>query len=581
MIDRPPLSLTRLLVFVLLMMLLVFGSLELGLRLAGCVYLKSNEASQGSEPQADSLELWALGDSYTFGIGSDTPSTDSYPAVTARLLEARTGRPVVLRNLARPGQNSSQVVASFRKELLARAIPDVVLMMAGVNNIRWLGQSGQFCMEELSGRGIRPPKMEWLRTLRSYKVLRHLVLSVRPARAQDRSCALVATGFEFLDKGSPMLASEAFASALSFNKRSAWAHLGRGLSLLRQGRQSAAIDDLYAAQALGLNPPALTLALGFAIRAVRPEEARVFEVQQTGEPVHRDMTSLLSGWKQYDAGELEAALVTFEGLCGTEGERAQMLRGAVVAYAHDGRGWTLRAMGRSEESSAAFELANELGREMFIVPHHLGWSHLGLALKDLDLASRDRSVLAVARGVEGWARAGSAGKGCAAAHQPFVDALSYERQQPQAMAGQRRCARLGPDGHLPPMSATEGMPTVRPMVTVSVQEWIDPGDTRLVEQDIETAQQLASAAGTQLVLLTYPEPDAHPELARAIVRSGTKLGVLVVDPAEQVREAVANGVPWSQLRVPDGHPTTRGYRIVASQLVDELLEFSPNLQEGP
>jgi len=579
-------------VFVLLTLLLVFGGVELGLRLAGCVYLESNVARQPSETRGDSLELWALGDSYTFGIGSETPSTDSYPAVTARLLETRTGRPVVLRNLARPGQNSSQVVASFREQLLARAIPDVVLMMAGVNNIRWLGQSGQFCMEELSGRGIRTPKIEWLHTLRSYKVLRHFVLSVRPARAQDRSCALVARGFEFLDKGSPMLASEAFASALSFNERSAWAHLGRGLSLLRQGRQSAAIDDLYAAQALGLNPPALTLALGFAIRAVRPEEASAFEVQQTGEPVHRDMTTLLSGWKKYDAGEFEAALLTFEGLSGTEGDRAQMLRGAVVAYAHDGRGWTLRAMGRGEESSAAFELANELGREMFIVPHHLGWSHLGLALntldegnlvralENLDLASKDRSVLAVARGVEGWARAGSAGKGCAAAHQPFLDALGYQPQQPQAMAGQRLCAELGPGGHLPPVSVTDGMPTVRPMVTVSVQEWIDPGDTRLVEQDIETAQQLASAAGTQLVLLTYPEPDAHPELARAIVRSGAKLGVLVVDPAEQVREAVANGVPWSQLRVSDGHPTTRGYRIVASQLVDELLEFSPNLQEA-
>ena len=60
-----------------------------------------------------------------------------------------------------------------------------------------------------------------------------------------------------------------------------------------------------------------------------------------------------------------------------------------------------------------------------------------------------------------------------------------------------------------------GLP-VLPQLTVSVQQWFDPGDTRLLESDLVKASELARSHGVPLLLMTYPEPKAHPEMAKAI-----------------------------------------------------------------
>jgi hypothetical protein len=106
---------------------------------------------------------------------------------------------------------------------------------------------------------------------------------------------------------------------------------------------------------------------------------------------------------------------------------------------------------------------------------------------------------------------------------------------------------------------------------VSIQQWLDPGDTRLVEADLATVCAQVGAVGSSLVLLTYPQPDAHPDLAAAILRAGLRCGVPVVDPRALFRTALDDGVPWSALLVADGHPTARGYAMIGEQLVETLL----------
>ena len=269
-----------------------------------------------------------------------------------------------------------------------------------------------------------------------------------------------------------------------------------------------------------------------------------------------------------------------------------MLRGTVLAFAHDGKGWALRRMGQLTDSSNSFERANELGRSMFIVPHLLGWSHLGLGLNAWDsgnhalaeeefaLAARDRSATATSWAGEGWMRAGSGGEGCAGASQLFEDALSINPGQAQAAEGRLLCASLGSEARLPKMDSVQGAPGLLTLQVPTLQDWIEPSDTRLLESDLVMAQQLVRGAGAQLVVLGYPEPDAHEQLWGGILRAGRRTGLLVIDSTEPMQKALDEGVPWTQLRIADGHPTSLGYRLMGEQIVDELLRFSPALRAG-
>ena len=591
MSPRRSISPVRALTFTLLIPLLVLGIGELSLGLGGELFGWWTAPATQDASGEGALEIWAIGDSYTVGIGADEPSADSYPVVAAGLLQERLGRDVVVRNFARPGQNSSQVVASLERELALRAAPDLVVMLAGINNVRWLGQSGQFCLDEgAQGTAIEGPR--WLRSLRLYKVLQQLVRRSQDPHPTALSCALVADGFHYLDKGSLAMASEAFDAALSFNGASRWGTLGKALCEQRLGRPHRAVPLLRRAQQLGLNPPPVSLALRAALRAAgAPQDSSAIQ-QKFLDTSQEDFSRLIDAWVKLDAGDAAASLVEFASLTNTTGERRKILRGTVVAFAHDGSGWALRRMGRRAESSAAFERANTLGRAMFMTPHLLGWSHLGLALNAWDdgdhpnalehlaQASRDRSATATARALEGWLRAGSGGQDCAAAVQLFEDAIRAAPSQAQAIEGQRRCSQLGPQGQLPAWGSVESIFPVRTLQVPTLQDWVEPSDTRLLEVDVARADELARAAGSRLVLLGYPEPDAHDLLWKGLLRAGQRAGILTIDSTGPMQSALDAGVPWMQLRIADGHPTTRGYRLMGQQLADELLRFSPDRLTG-
>ena len=109
--DR--LTTRRKLAFGLVATVLAFALIEGGLRVAGEVYIARYQHRVEAGLAGSTGQLWAFGDSFTLGVGADDPARDSYPAVAARLLSQTRSGPLHLSNRARPGLNSTEIVAEF------------------------------------------------------------------------------------------------------------------------------------------------------------------------------------------------------------------------------------------------------------------------------------------------------------------------------------------------------------------------------------------------------------------------------------------------------------------------------------
>lgn len=563
--PRRPLSRTRLLVFSALATLLVFGVAELALRTTGALVQSRHRARTDLHGGSGDLRVVAAGDSYTFGIGADDPAQDTWAMVVAKTLEERTGRAVQLDNLATPGANSTEIVDALVTRLDAGPV-DVVLLLAGVNNSRWLGQSGQFCLEE----GTSPAQRvrDRLDGLRTYAVLRHLVLSRRPPRDADVACRRVADGFQHLDDGYPDRADRAFSEALALNPASGWANLGLGLADLRVARHDDALQHIDAARALGVSPPALALASGFALRAAdRTDEARAIAAADH----HGDLAPfgrVLDAWLDLDAGRSEAAIHQLERVLADLGREGAP--GGPAVWALDALGWARLDAGDAEGARAAFDESITLGATLHMTPHLMGWSHVGRAvlaaeagdpgqaLVDLEAAGRDSAAVAAAQAYAGWLHLTRGSRTDAQA------ALERSRVVTPGLAiadALEEAITQGPAG---------SPPRPRPVPGVAVQQWVDPADTRLVEADLERAARHAEATGALLILTTYPQPRGHPELADAAAGVGERTSALYVDPRPLFQAERDRIGSWEPLLIPDGHPTTMGYRLLGGLVADAI-----------
>ncbi len=517
--------------FSVLTAIFVFTLIEWGLMLVAMIYVSATHADEEAE---EGLVVRAFGDSYTFGIGADRPGQEGYPEVAGRLLEERIGSPVVVRNHARPGLNSTRIVRELDR-VLTDGAADVVLILAGVNNTRWLGQSGRFCLDE----GAPPPPGP-VQDLRLYRVMRHALLAGRPPRPADVACAAVAQGFQFLDDGRPDLAEAEFEAARRAWPATRWAWVGSGLAAARIGDHELAVSRFEGAADLVATSPALPLAYAFALRSAgRASDARD---ALSGVPRDGDLAeavALLEGLLLHDEGrhdEAERALLAV-----ARGEPGRPAGGGVVPFAMNGVGWSRMARGDADGARAAFLAANGAGDPIHITPHLLGWAHLGLAALDLaagvptdsvgpalDIARRDSTTVGAAARIEDWAAGGVA---------PTAEAIARQ---------------------------------IRSTPTPAVQQWFDPGDTSLLVSDLRYAVERARERGAMVVLLTYPQPAAHDEIAEAVVALGRELDVSVVDPRDRFASEHDAGRPWSELLIPDGHPTSAGYALIGAQVADAI-----------
>jgi lysophospholipase L1-like esterase len=548
----------------LLVTVLVLGGVECSLRLAGAVVVSEQRAApmQGAA-------IWAFGDSYTFGIGATDSALESYPAVTARLVSEATGATVSVRNFALPGLNSTRIVASLRAAL-ADGRPRFVLLLAGVNNTRWLGQSGRFCLDEGT-----PPPPRAVQQLRTYKVLRHILLQRRGPRAADVACHAVAEGFHHLDEGRPIEADERFASALKALPTSGWARVGLGIAASRRGRHADAVRWFDETEGLGVMSPALPLAHAFALRSAgRMGDARAVLDGATLDGDLTEVAALLRGRLLHDEARYSEAAVALEAVArGTQGAPAG---GGIVPFALDGLGWTRLAQDDLAGARAAFLEANAAGDPIHVTPHLMGWSHLGLAavgaierrpldelLPSLEMARRDSSATSASLALEAYLL----GESCAAAEGPAQAAMDFAPHElARSVLGYCSDAR-----HFTPGLTVANVLSVLPSLpTPAVQQWFDPTDTFLLTSDLREAVSLTRDAGAVPILLTYPQPAAHDEIAEAVLRLGADLQVAVVDPRQTFAAAHDGGRAWSELLIPDGHPTTAGYALVAEGVAREI-----------
>ena len=573
--SNRPLSRRRLLIFSALAPLLLFAATEVGLRLVGAAIVARHQARTATLTGDGELRIWALGDSYTFGIGADDPARDAWPMVVANLLGERTGRRVHVRNLATPGANSTEIVDRLEAEVQTGSPPELVLLLAGVNNTRWLGQSGQFCLDEGTGGAadVAGALAGELAGLRSYAVLRHIVLSRRPPRDADLACALVSGGFQHLDDGYPDRADAAFDEAARLNPGSGWAALGLGLADLRVARHTEALEHLARAAELGVSPPALALARGFSLRAAGALQEADLVAGQSHHGDLRPFARILAGWVLLDRGDAVAAIDVFESVI-AEGDR-EGAPGGTMPWALDGLGWASLAVGRDETALAAFERSIEVGSALHMTPHLMGWSHVGRAvlraeagataeaLADLRTAGRDSATVATAEAYTGW---------ILAAHSSVEEAGAALTRSTAVTPGLTIAEALSAalEGLPATATITTPLPRPRPMPTIAVQQWLDPGDTRLVEADLLRAHRIAESAGARLVLTTYPQPRAPPELARAAPPVAASPAALVVAPRPPVQEERDRLGSWEPLLIADGHPTTTGYRLWGHVVSDAL-----------
>ncbi len=80
------------------------------------------------------FRIVTLGDSYTFGSGTDAPRRDGWPAQMAAAMAQRANLRIYLRNLAEESSNS-ELVREDQLGLVEGQEPDVVTLQVGVNDI--------------------------------------------------------------------------------------------------------------------------------------------------------------------------------------------------------------------------------------------------------------------------------------------------------------------------------------------------------------------------------------------------------------------------------------------------------------
>lgn len=574
---RRTLSPLRKVVFALIATVLAFGSLEVALRVAGAAYLHQYRPVSTSVEGGPGRELWAFGDSFTFGVGADDPALESYPAVAVAEASAHLGQPLALSNRARPGLNSTEIVDEFRDSLALAGDrrPAAVVILAGVNNERWLGQSGQFC---LAGER-RPAVQRWLAAhSRLYAVVRWTVLKARPARTPDRACVEIAAGFDRLEAERPDQAEDAFNRALELDPAGGWAYLGIGLARARVGDHVAAVENFRAAA--DVESPGRGLALAWSLRAVgAAAEARALAAEASSVEYLGDGAEVLLGWLAADADELDMARRHFLVGGHLDASDGPPAGGASTPYALDGLGWLSLREGDRERAREHFAACRTAGDLAGVTPHRLGWCHLGEAVVRLlegrsdgvsQLASEARADPSTHAAGDALVGLGVALEGdCTTAAAAWQRILEERPSQAWAAAGVEACRRGAPVDPSSVLTLLASSPSA------NVTNWIDPGDTRLLRADLLRAARLAQEAKVPLYFMIYPNPDAQPELADATLAAGAEALVPVIDVRATMRRKIEGGAPWSQLFVPDGHPTTAGYQVMGEALGTALAGHTP------
>ncbi len=184
--------------------------LEVGLRIAGALYLRRVYA--GSRPAPGELVVLCLGESSTAGLWV-TPQ-ESYPARLEAMLKEAYGRPIRFVVPPHLGQNTSQM-ANRIDSYLDLYHPRLVIVMAGANDTWSLAEShiGRY-LHVSTWEAARVRALVSLNDVRVFKLARYAALrALAPADDYLRQNPALVWGHPELVRYPPPAATYAFARA--------------------------------------------------------------------------------------------------------------------------------------------------------------------------------------------------------------------------------------------------------------------------------------------------------------------------------------------------------------------------------
>jgi lysophospholipase L1-like esterase len=99
-----------------------------------------------------------------------------------------------------------------------------------------------------------------------------------------------------------------------------------------------------------------------------------------------------------------------------------------------------------------------------------------------------------------------------------------------------------------------------------------PEPVRRLVSDLKHIQTFTQEAGIQMILLAYPRPE--PGIQDALKGSAQDLGIPLAS-AESLFAKLLAQEPFEKYFIPDGHCNDAGYRLVAEEVADVLLQQEP------
>lgn len=164
-------------IFIILGVMTALLALEISLRLAGFIYkhYRINNHERKAEVKDEFIKILCLGDSFTFGEGA--PKGYSYPEQLQKILDNISNKKYIVYNAGIGGQNSSQILKNLENNI-QRYKPDVILLMAGINNNNNFSDSNYFLFKDSSIKTYLFRVDAFFYNLKSYKLLRSAIVTV-------------------------------------------------------------------------------------------------------------------------------------------------------------------------------------------------------------------------------------------------------------------------------------------------------------------------------------------------------------------------------------------------------------------
>jgi lysophospholipase L1-like esterase len=489
-----------------------FLLLELALQL-GHVIVVLTHSPRDSTSAGSAVTVLCVGDSYTFGVGANSPE-GSYPGQLQEILIDRLGSEIRVSNAGWPSQNSYDVVSRLQSQLESSS-PAFVSILVGTND-DWK-YPRRFRPESVVTKKDATPTGRLRLELRTAKLVRILL--------GDRSSVDLG---QRIDDGASLDSSEPTGPVPPAT---------RARELLRQSRYGEVLEAVKA----GLETHSESrqelrrlelLALGRLGRLNEAAQiAREFEGLYERDPTMNNAEYLLAALENTGQRKLSYELATSL----TERYPELVLAWRIVA-------WRAQDRGDAETAVTAFETA---------------LTHTPVEDRTLR-ADTMRSLASVVKNREPDRTA-----------RLLVDAMLLDGEATRTVGTLRMALGDQADSLAATYLATLDLSDRDQRLVEDLLAGLGEDHSwDIAAANLEEIVEATLAAGAKPILLSYP---FCPEDLGAIQsRVAREKGTLWVDVCSRFERELETR-PWNELFVSDGHCTEAGYEIIADLVADAVL----------